>query len=204
MSMKCFRLLGVLIVLVALIDGCANRPYLNINYSVPPRSQYLNGQSVRIQVQDSRKTQAVMEPRALRVFPDFQDRYSLAWIMPNRQRLAAGEYDLAALFKQTFKKRLERLGANVVGDENAGVPLLRVDINTVRLKLIGVKWYATISCTAGLIVDERRVAGETVSGNAERVRVVGRKGADLLLSNTFTDVVNRIDMAKLFHQANLL
>lgn len=204
MLIKRFRLVGILIVLAALFLGCANRPYLNIDYTVTPRSQNLNGQSVRIQVQDSRKTQAVMEPRALRVFPDFQDRYNLAWIMPNRQRFTAGEYDLAALFKQTFKKRLERLGAKVVDDDTPAVPLLRVDMNTVRLKLIGVKWYATISCTAGLIVDERRVAGETVSGNAERVRVAGRKGADLLLSNTFTDVVNRIDIVKLFQQANLL
>ena len=33
---------------------------------------------------------------------------------------------------------------------------------------------------------------------------VGRKGADIVLSNIFSDVVNRIDVVKLFQQANLI
>ena len=145
-----------------------------------------------------------MEPRALRAFPDFRNRYSLAWIMPNRQRLLAGEHDLSELFKQIFKKRLERLGVNVVDDMDPSIPVFKVSMNTVRIKLIGVKWYATVSCTAGLVVNERRAAGETVTGNAERVRVIGRKGADIVLSNILSDVVNRIDIVKLFQQANLV
>ena len=169
-----------------------------------PRSQYLKGQSVVIQVEDLRKTKAVMEPRALRAFPDFQNRYSLAWIMPDRQRILAGEHDLSELFEETFTKRLERLGVNVVQDRDPSIPVFKISMNTVRLKLIGVKWYATVSCTAGLVVNERRVAGETVTGNAERVRVIGRKGADIVLSNIFSDVVNRIDVVKLFQQAKLI
>ncbi len=204
MRMKQYCFVSALIVVLLFIEGCAGRAYLIVDYTVTPRSQYLKGQSVVIEVEDLRKNKAVMEPRALRAFPDFQNRYGLAWIMPNRQRILAGEHDLSDLFKQAFKKRLERLGASVVQDMDPSIPVFKVSMNSVRIKLIGVKWYATVSCTAGLVVNERRVAGETVTGNAERVRVIGRKGADVVLSNIFTDVVNRIDVVKLFQQANLV
>jgi hypothetical protein len=202
--MKHVWLVCALVVVLMVIGGCTGRAYLIVDYAVTPRSQYLKGQSVVIQVEDLRKTKSVMEPRALRAFPDFQNRYSLAWIMPNRQRILAGEHDLSELFEQTFKKRLERLGVNVVQDVDPSIPVFKISMNTVRIKLIGVKWYATVSCTAGLVVNEQRVAGETVTGNAERVRVIGRKGADTVLSNIFSDVVNRIDVVKLFQQAKLI
>jgi hypothetical protein len=202
--MKFFYLVSTLIAALSFIGGCTGRAYLIVDYTVKPGSQYLKGQSVAIQVEDLRKTKSVMEPRALRAFPDFQNRYGLAWIMPNRQRILAGEHNLPELFEQTFKKRLEGLGVNVVKDMDPSIPIFKVSMNTVRIKLIGVKWYATVSCSAGLVVNERRVAGETVTGNAERVRVIGRKGADIVLSNIFTDVVNRIDVVKLFQQANLI
>lgn len=204
MRIKYIYFVSTLLVVLIFIGGCAGRAYLIVDYTVTPKSQYLNGQSVVIQVEDLRKSKAVMEPRALRAFPDFRDRYSLAWIMPNRQRILAGEHDLSELFEQTFKKRLERLGVNVVQDVDPSIPVFKVSMNTVRLKLIGVKWYATVSCTAGLLVNGRRAAGETVSGNAERMRVIGRKGADIVLSNIFSDAVNRIDIVKLFQQANLI
>lgn len=204
MRMKFFYFVSTLIVGLSFIGGCTGRAYLIVDYAVTPRSQYLKGQSVVIQVEDLRKTKSVMEPRALRAFPDFQNRYSLAWIMPNRQRILAGEHDLSKLFEQTFKKRLERLGVNVVQDRSPSIPVFKVSMNAVRIKLIGVKWYASVSCTAGLVVNEQRVAGETVSGNAERVRIIGRKGADVVLSDIFSDVINRIDVVKLFQQANLI
>lgn len=204
MRIKDVYFVSTFLVILIFVGGCTGRAYLIVDYAVTPKSQYLKGQSVVIQVEDQRKNKAVMEPRALRAFPDFQNRYGLAWIMPNQQRILAGEHDLSELFKQTFKKRLERLGANVVQDIGPSIPVFKVSMNTVRIKLIGVKWYATVSCTAGLVVNERHVSEETVSGNAERMRVIGRKGADTVLSNIFSDVVNRIDVVKLFQKANLL
>ena len=96
------------------------------------------------------------------------------------------------------------MGANVVHDKDPSIPIFNISMRKVRLKLIGVKWYASISCSAGLVVNNQRMASETVTGNAERVRVVGRKGADIVLGNIFTDVVNRIDIVKLFRQAKLI
>jgi hypothetical protein len=204
MRIKQICFVSALITVLILIGGCAGRAYLIVDYAVPPKSHYLTGQSVAVQVEDLRKSRAVMEPRALSAFPDFRNRYGLAWIMPNRQRILAGEHDLPELFRQTFTKRLERLGVNVQQVAAPETPVFKVSINTVRIKLIGVKWYASVSCTAGLMVNGKRVAGETVSGNAERVRVIGRKGADVVLSNIFTNVINRIDAVKLFQQAKLI
>jgi hypothetical protein len=44
---------------------------------------------------------------------------------------------------------------------------------------------------------------ETVVGNAERINIIGRKGADTVISEIFTDMLNRVDIVKLFAQAKL-
>ena len=93
-SRRSIRLI-VLVLAAIFLGGCAGRGYLIVDYSVPAISQQLNGQIVRMQVEDLRKTKAVLEPRAARAFPDFQNRYSLAWVMPNRQRILAGEHEIA-------------------------------------------------------------------------------------------------------------
>ncbi len=57
---------------------------------------------------------------------------------------------------------------------------------------------------AGLSVNSQVVAKESVNGESERVRIIGRKGADDNLSSLFTEIINRLDIHKLFQQAKLI
>lgn len=192
------------LVLAALLLGCAPRSYLMVDYHLPAASQILKKQTVRIQVKDLRDTQKVFDPSAAEQFQGFTGRYSLTWISRSKQRMPAGEYDLKNLFRATFQKRLQEMGATVAPDNQENIPIFGIVIHRFVIDLKDHKWIADVSYEANLSRDSQLIARETVAGRAERIKIIGRKGADEVLSDIFTEIINRVDIRKLFEQAKLL
>jgi hypothetical protein len=60
-----------------------------------------------------------------------------------------------------------------------------------------------MSYEAKLIKDGTVLAAQIIEGEAERVKVMGRKEADTVTGEIFTDMVNRLDLSRLFQQAQL-
>ena len=58
--------------------------------------------------------------------------------------------------------------------------------------------------TASLSKNDQRIALDKVKGSAQRVKIIGRKGADNTLSDIFSDVINRLNIMNLFRQAQLI
>ncbi|MBI5063068.1 MAG: hypothetical protein HZB87_06305 [Desulfatitalea sp.] len=199
-----FALFSILLT-IACICGCATpRPYLIVNYEVPRISDQLVGQKVRIEVKDVRQDAQAFTPAAAEHFKDFQNRYSLTWVSENKGRIFAGEKDLPELFLETFKKRLEQMGAEVVYTDRAEIPLFQVLISSMKVDLRERKWIAQASYEASLSVDSQIIAREKVSGEGEKPYIIGRKGADDSLSDIFTSVINKVDIVKLFQQAKMI
>lgn len=203
---KAYRFgLIICIALLILLAGCARRHYLMIDYRVPQAmSTPLKGQKVRLAIKDVRKNNNIMSPGAAEIFPEFKDRYGLTLVTLNNQRTWSGVYRLTDLLSRAIKKRLELLGAEVVDHADSTFPLLTVSLKKLNLDQQGVMWYTALTCEAALKSKDGHEAKETVTGKAERARVVGRKGADKLLSQIFSDALNRIDMVKLFKNAKLI
>lgn len=196
------------IILLAIIGmvfslSCAHRPYMIVDYKVPAASEALAGRKVRIQVKDARTDAFTFTLPAAREFPGFDDRYSLSWVT-GQERILAGEKNLPGLFEAAFRKRLEQMGAGVEPMDRETTPLFQVIIQTMKIDLKDRKWMASVAFEANLFMDSQLVARETVTGTAERVKIVGRKGADDTLSDIFTDIINRLDIVKLFQQAKLI
>lgn len=189
--------------LLLLFMGCAPRTYLIVDYQVPASSQQLHGQQVRLLVTDSRLDPYILSPAVARQFEGFQDRYSLAWVTPDRGRIIAGEHDLQGLFHAAFQKRLEVLGVTVVPDDIQTAPLFQVDLQSLKVDQEGRNWVAQMSYTASLTKDNKLIASESVRGSAQRTKIIGRKGADNTLSDIFSDIINRLNITNLFKQAQL-
>lgn len=185
------------------LNACTGRPYLIVDYQVPHASQQLAGQSVRLEIKDMREDPYIFTPRASMEFRDFEERYALAWIMEDQSRILAGEHDLQNLFKEAFKKRLEVLGVSVVPDHQETAPLFEVDLKEFKIDLQNHKWMAKVSYMVNLGKDEKTIAHENVVGTAERTKIIGRKGADTVISEIFSDMLNRVDIIKLFENAEL-
>ena len=183
--------------------GCAGRNYLIVDYQVPMASHELDGQVVRLQVEDQRPSASILSGGAVFQFPEFSGIYSLAWIMPDQARILAGEHQLIGLFETVFEKRLAELGVGTTDGSNPDIPLLTIALKQFTLDLRDHKWMADLSYDAVLTLADHPISRENVHGSAERVRVIGRKGADTVLSEIFSDAVNRLDLPKLFRNANL-
>lgn len=185
-------------------SGCAPRSYLIVDYKIPPSTNVLKGLKARIQVKDLREDTDTLTPAAAQQFKGFKGRYSIAWVAENGTRTVAAERDLKGLFYETFKKRLERMDVEIVPDTDDEAPLFQVLINTFNVGLEENTWIVRMSYEANLSMDNQLVARELVSGSAERVKIIGRKGADTTLSEIFTDIINKLDIIKLFRQAELV
>lgn len=198
-----FYLLAGLMVL-SVVWGCAEREYLIVDYSIPRATLQLRDQSVRLRVVDQRENRTIMSPSAASLFEAFNNRYSLAWVTPDKGKILAGEHDLADLFKKAFQKRLALMGAVTTTESQLQDPELTIALESFAIDLQGQKWVAQVAYTATLTQAGHPVTKEQVHGDAERIRIIGRKGADMVISAIFTDVVNRLNLAALFRKAELI
>jgi hypothetical protein len=89
-------------------------------------------------------------------------------------------------------------------DPNATASVLTISLKKLTLDLREHKWKTDLNYDAVLSLPGHPTARENVHGSAERFRVIGRKGADTVLSEILTDVVNRLDLVKLFKNAGLI
>jgi hypothetical protein len=81
--------------------------------------------------------------------------------------------------------------------------VFQITINQFQINLIGQKWMADISYEASLTQDTQLVAREVVSGSAERLKMIGSGGAEKVIGEIFTDMINRLNIERLFQQAKL-
>jgi uncharacterized UBP type Zn finger protein len=184
--------------------GCAGRSDLMVNYQVPEASQQLRGQKVHLRVTDQRSTESILTTEAAHQLPDFIGLYNLTWMMPDQQSIQAGELPLTKLFKTVLEKRLTTLGCSTTETSDEATPVLTIALKRVTIDLQDYDWKADLGYDATLSTAGHPTAKETIRGSAERVRIIGRKGADKVLSDIFSDVVNRLDLIKMFKNARLI
>jgi hypothetical protein len=189
---------------ILFFSGCAARTYLMVDYHVPNASPNLGGQVVHLRVIDQRTADRTLTTDAAEQFPEFKGIYSLAWVMPDQQRILAGEHQLPELFKTVFEKRLKALGGGTTDSTDAGTPVLTIVLKQVSIDLQDHKWKADLNYDATLSLNDHPSAKESVHGSAERVQIMGIKGADKMFGEIFSDVVNRLDLVKLFRNARLI
>ena len=78
---------------------------------------------------------------------------------------------------------------------------LEIKLKEFKLDLVGQKWIMTMNYQADLSKNYDLRAMESVSGSAERLKVISESDAEKVLSELLTDMVNKLDLTKLFLQA---
>ena len=129
---------------------------------------------------------------------DFSGNFTLIVSQENQNDRLVGAFGLHSLIKQIFKHRLENAGIRVASGEESRETVVEIVLKTFKLDFVERKWVINISYQANLIRQNRFVAGETVTGSAERLRVGGAKSAEKIIGELITDVVNRLDLNELF------
>ena len=191
-----------ILVLVSL-SACSPLPYLEVNYRLPLRSEYLKGQKVSLDLEDVRPGKDMIGRGARDDFGNFSGNISLAVARGAGTGVRMGVYETPSLFREAFQKRLENAGAEVLPIKEKGVPDLTLIIQKFLLDLVDRRWTVEMAYEARLSKDGKVLARQIVSGEGERMKIMGREQADIILGEVFTDLVNRVDLDRLFREAGL-
>jgi hypothetical protein len=191
-----------ILVLISL-SACSPLPYLEVNYRLPLSSESLKGQKISLDLEDARPAKDMIGRGAREDFRGFSGNISLAVSRGEGSGVRTGVYEPPSLLREAFQKRLENAGAVVLSTKQKGVPDLTVIIQKFMLDLVDRRWTVQMACEARLSKDGRVLGRQIVSGEGERMKIVRREQADIILGEVFTDLVNRVDLDKLFREAGL-
>jgi hypothetical protein len=191
---------AVSLVLALLASACSSKHFLKVHYQLPSESQALEGEKVSLAVTDIRTNRTFLTQNAKKSLKDFNGTFSLVVLREDGSGNLVGAYDLMALITEAFQQRLQSVGLEVVDAEDINVPMLEIQLKQFQLDLADRKWIVSINYQASLKKNGDVLAGQSVNGSAERLKVMGKSEAEKILGELLTDMVNKLDVVKLFQQ----
>jgi hypothetical protein len=191
------------------VVSCATVPELKVNYRLPPKSEALHDKRVFVGFEDTRVSKDLMGRGAKKEYKNFTGNITYSLARDDEPGFRRGAYQVSSLFKDVFQRRLECLGAEVVShreysDVELKIVLKNFLLDLVKVDLIKKKWIVTMNYEARIIQNGEVLATQIISGQGERPKVVGKGDADKVMGEVFENLVNKLDVPRLFQQARLL
>ncbi|MBW2359037.1 MAG: hypothetical protein JRF21_10240 [Deltaproteobacteria bacterium] len=177
------RIRLLILLVFAFTASCASIPELKVSYQLPPASALLKGNEVLLTIKDARSNKEVLGQGVAQ---------------HKESEVKAGIYQVPAMMREGFRRRLENAGLKLVLKESRGEPQLLIVLNEFLLDREGRNWVVKMSYEARLVKN-----GKVLSRENERYGFAGRGAAETVLGEIFTDSVNRLDINKLFQRAGL-
>lgn len=195
--------LPALLILLSMVSCATTIPELQVQYTLPPQSDQLKGRAVWLSIEDQRGDKSILGKGANEEFKGFSNSVSLSVAQTGQKGSSVGIFQVPALMREAFERRLARSGVKVLPDKTAGAPILVIVVKKFSLDRVGRDWLGKISYEAKLTGERGAVATQFVNGEAERYELVGRDKADTVMGEIFTDMVNALNLPRLFEQAGL-
>ncbi len=193
--------LFLLLLLCSLIPSCAaTKAHLDMAYRLPAPSATQMGNKTCLTVADTRDTPEIFKSSAQEAYKDFNGLFNLTVLSIDQKSAHYGNVELETLFQRALEERLRNMGVEVLNACSDQYPTLHVAIKTFQVDLISRKWKANIAYEASLTINGKNIVKESVAGKAERVKLVGPKAANTVVEELFTDMINRLDINRLFDQ----
>jgi len=186
-----------------IIFACSSMPEINITYRIPEKSDDLKGIKVLLVFKDARRTEDILGIGAREEYKYFSGNISFSLARGKEQGFKIGIYDVPVLFMEGFKRGLENRGVKVVSAKRAGQIELLIVLNEFFLDLIDKKWVVTMEYEARLLKEGKVLAKQLINGRAERAKIIGRGQVDTVMGEIFTDMVNKMDLSRLYKQAGV-
>ena len=183
--------------------ACASDNFLKVHYRLPAQSEELKGRTVSLSFKDLRSNKMFLTGNAQKKLKNFSETFSLVVSQENKSGNLLGAYDVSSLFKEIFKQRLENSGVAVLEKTDQAKAEIEIGLKTFLLDLKDRKWILALNYQTDIIIDQRIASTQVFSGNAERMRVVGIGDAEKIVSDLLTDMLNKLDLEKLFRDAGL-
>ncbi|MGM0663850.1 MAG: hypothetical protein ACQET7_06625 [Thermodesulfobacteriota bacterium] len=185
------------------ITACASVHQVRVDYRLPGPSRVLEGKAVFINFQDGREDRELLGPGAREAYKYYSGNVSLFVARDGEPPSREGLKDVPSLFRDVFARRIRTLGGEAAPERKRADAELVIHLKAFSLDLEDRKWVARMAYEIRLVGDGRVRTRQEVSGEAERVRIIGFKQADQVMGELFTDIVNRPDLPALFKEAGL-
>ena len=188
-----------IILTLCVVFSCATVPDLKVHYLLPISSDKFKGKKVFLIFRDGREVKDIISEGAKERFRYFPGNFSLFLSEGIKgKEIPLGLFEVKSLFMEVFNRRFESLGVTVIPEKGMAQFDLVIILKDFSLDLINRKWVARIAYEARLESSGKMLSTQTISGDAERLRLIGNSQADTVISEIFTDIVNRLDLGKLF------
>jgi len=193
-------MLGILVALF-FIQACSSIAYVQLNDRLPAKASALAGQKVFLSVEDERKTKDFASIGVKREFDNFSETISYSVRKGAEPPLKLGLYDAMSLVKEAFRLRIENEGFDIVPEKKASQVELVFVLQEFSLDLVDRTWKVRLGYEVRLLRDGAFLAKQFATGEAERLKILGTEQADAVVGDLFADVMNRLNLAKLFRDA---
>ena len=189
----------VILVFIAMATSfCGSKNFLVVNYQLPAEPEIPATPSVSLVILDSREDPTIVTRTAKTVLKDFHGNFALIVDRENENSRLVGAFSLQSLMRELFKHRLENAGVRVASGEERRETVVEIVLKAFKLDFVERNWIIDMTYQANLLKQDRFVAGETITGSAERLRIAGSKEAEKVIGELITDVVNRLNLNALF------
>jgi CheY-like chemotaxis protein len=195
-------ILGILAVLF-FIQACSSIAYVQLNDRLPARASALEGKKVFLAVEDERKTKDFAGRGVKREFDNFSESIAYSVKKGTEPGLKMGLYDVPSLVREAFRLRVENEGAEIVPEKKVAQVELVFALQEFSLDLVDRNWKVILGYEVRLVKDGAVLSKQFATGEAERLKIMGTEQADVVVADLFADVMNRLNVAKLFRDAGL-
>jgi hypothetical protein len=189
--------ISIIIFTGILSSYCASKNFLTVKYQLPPQPVEQKQIRVALEVKDIRENHDIATKSARTVLKNFTGHFALIVAQENKNDKLVGAFGLSSMIKEIFKHRLENAGVAVAAEEDPTIPLVEIVLKEFKLDLKDRKWIITMNYQANLVKQNRIVGGQTVTGTAERLRMVGSKDAEIVVGELISDVANKLNLNEL-------
>lgn len=187
--------------LVFIAIACAAKSFLKVQYQLPAPSRTLAGEKVALAVSDMRERNVFLTENAKKALKDFSGTFSLVVLNEDGSGNLVGAYDLVSLLTEVFQRRLKNAGVQVAAAADTAESELKIEVEQFKLDFASRKWIVSMNYRASLLKNGRLLSKESVGGEAERLKVMGKSDAEKVLGELLSDTVNKLNLAGLFQQA---
>jgi len=187
----------VLLLSFGLFVACATLPSMNVTYRTMPQSNILEGREIYFRFIDKRSDKDIIGEGAKEIYKYFAGSINFIVSKGKKDKSFVGIYEAESLFKDAFSIYLENMGLRLLPEPKPGIPELAIKLHDFVLDLSGRRWVTRIVYEAEFIHDGDVLIRE-FRGEGEKLRISGLTQADQVVSETFTDMVNQLDVKRMF------
>jgi hypothetical protein len=180
---------------------CASKNLLVVKYLLPAETANVQDAEISLIFKDQRAEQILVTQSAKSALKDFSGNFALIVASSDKNERPLGAFSLSSMMETVFRQRFENAGVRVAPQNESRSTAVEIILKEFKLDLVKRKWVVQMTYQANLLQEDRFEGGQTISGNAERLRVVGSKDAEMIIGELITDAVNRLNLDTLFHSS---